>query len=101
VRHATAEPLTDDQMEKMRAINEALVERTEKFESNTQYNDALEVLRKAEKTILPKVTDEMEKMQLEQLARQLRQAMAGGDLAAMQQFTTQLSDRLLNLAYLL
>ena len=62
VRHATAEPLTDEQMEKMRSINESLVERTTKFESNTQYNDALDVLRKAEKTILPKVTDEMEKM---------------------------------------
>jgi molecular chaperone DnaK len=101
VRHATAEPLTDEQVEKMRAINEALVERSSRFEATSQYRDALDVLRRAEQIIMPKMTDADEKLELEQLARQLRQAMAAGDLARIEEVTTLFSDRLLNLAYLL
>jgi molecular chaperone DnaK len=101
VRHATAEPLTEEQVEKMRSINESLVERTSRFEATTQYRDALDVLRRAEQMILPKVTDENEKQEIEQMARQLRQAMAAGDPGRMEQITTALGDRLLNLAYLL
>ena len=63
--------------------------------------DALDVLRRAEQMILPKVTDENEKQEIEQMARQLRQAMAAGDPGRMEQITTALGDRLLNLAYLL
>lgn len=101
VRHATAEPLTDEQVDKMRAINESLVERTERFEGTSQYQDAIDVLRRAEQLVLPKVTDAAEKDQLELLIRQLRQAMAAGDVGRMESVTASLGERLLNLAYLL
>lgn len=101
VRHAHAEPLTEEQLEKMRSINEHLVERTERFEATSQYKDALDVLRRAEAVILPKITDIDEKERLELLCRQLRQGMAAGDVARMEELTNQLGDRLLNLAHLL
>lgn len=101
IQGATAEPMTAQQVEKMREINQSLVERTERFESSTQYRDALEVLQRAEGMILPKVTDESERGELESMCRQVRQAMAAGDLGRMEELTVLLSDRLLNYAYLL
>jgi molecular chaperone DnaK len=101
IQGASAEPMTDQQVEKMREINQSLVDRTEKFESSTQYRDALDVLRRAEATILPKITDGGEREELETMCRQVRQAMASGDLARMEEVTVLLEDRLLNYAYLL
>jgi molecular chaperone DnaK (HSP70) len=101
IQHATAEPLTQQQVEKMQEINQTLVERTERFESSSQYRDALEVLRRAEATILPRLNDAAEKQELEAMCRQVRQAMAAGDLARMEEVTVLLSDKLLNYAYLL
>ena len=101
IQGATAEPMTAQQVEKMREINQSLVERTERFEASTQYRDALEVLRRAESMILPKVTEPGERQDLEAMCRQVRQAMASGDLGRMEEVTVLLSDRLLNYAYLL
>ena len=101
IQGTAAEPMTDQQVEKMREINETLVERTQRFESSTQYRDALDVLRRAEATILPKVPDPAEREELETMCRQVRQAMASGDLTRMEELTVLLSDRLLNFAHLL
>jgi molecular chaperone DnaK len=101
IQGATAEPMSEQQVEKMREINETLVERTERFESSSQYRDALDVLRRAEATILPKVTEPDERQELEAMCRQVRQAMAAGDLGRMEAVTVLLGDRLLNHAYLL
>jgi molecular chaperone DnaK len=101
IQGAQAEAMTDHQVEKMREINESLVERTTRFESSTQYRDALDVLRRAEATILPKLTDPGERQELETMCRQVRQAMAAGDLGRMEEVTVLLEDRLLNYAHLL
>jgi hypothetical protein len=93
--------MTVQQVEKMKQVNESLMGRTAQLESSTQYRDALEVLRRAEATILPKVSDPSEREELEALCRQVRQAMAAGDLGRMEEVTVLLSDRLLNYAYLL
>jgi molecular chaperone DnaK len=101
IQHASAEPMTQQQVEKMGEINQTLVERTERFEASPQYRDALEVLRRAEATILPRLGDAGERQELEAMCRQVRQAMAAGDLARMEEVTVLLSDQLLNYAYLL
>jgi molecular chaperone DnaK len=101
IQGATAEPMSEQQVEKMKEINQGLVERTERFESSTQYRDALEVLRRAETTILPKVTDPAERQELEAICRQVRQAMAAGELGRMEEVTVLLGDQLLNFAHLL
>jgi molecular chaperone DnaK len=101
IQGAAAEPMTPQQVDKMREINQTLVERTERLEASTQYRDALEVLRRADTTILPKITEPAERQELEAICRQVRQAMASGDLARMEEVTVLLGDRLLNYAYLL
>ena len=101
IQHASAEPMTQQQVDKMREINETLVERTQRFEASPQYRDALEVLRRAEATILPRLGDAGERQELEAMCRRVRQAMAAGDVARMEEVTVLLSDRLLNYAYLL
>jgi molecular chaperone DnaK len=101
IEGGSAEPMTEQQVEKMREINETLVERTARFESSTQYRDALDVLRRAEAGILPKMTDPNERQELEAMCRRVRQAMAAGDFGKMEEVTVLLGDRLLNYAYLL
>jgi molecular chaperone DnaK len=101
IEGGSAEPMTEQQVEKMREINETLVERTARFESSTQYRDALDVLRRAEAGILPKLTDPDERQELEAMCRRVRQAMAAGDFGKMEEVTVLLGDRLLNYAYLL
>jgi molecular chaperone DnaK len=101
IQQATADPLTPHQMEKLAEINQTLVERTARFEATPQYRDALEVLRRAEQRILPKVTAADDRQELEAMVRQVRQAMAAGDVPRMEEVTVLLSDRLLNYAYLL
>jgi molecular chaperone DnaK len=101
IQGASAEPMTEQQVEKMKEINQTLVERTAKFESSFQYRDALEVLRRAEGVILPKVSDPAEQQELEAMCRQVRQAMGTGDFARMEEVTVLLGDRLLNYAHLL
>ena len=101
IQQAAAEPLTEQQVEKMQEINETLVQRTERFEASPQYRDALDVLRRAEATILPRLTEPAERQELEAMCRQVRQAMAAGDLARMEEVTVLLSDRLVNYAHVL
>jgi len=101
IHHATADPLTPQQVDKLSEINQSLVERTVRFEATPQYRDALEVLRRAEQTVLPKITDAADRQEVEAMVRQVRQAMAIGDVSRIEEVTVLLSDRLLNYAYLL
>jgi molecular chaperone DnaK len=101
IHHATADPLTPQQVDKLSEINQSLVERTVRFEATPQYRDALEVLRRAEQTVLPKLTDAADRQEVEAMVRQVRQAMAIGDVSKIEEVTVLLSDRLLNYAYLL
>ncbi len=100
IQGAAVEPMTAQQVDKMRQVNQSLVERTERFESSSQYRDALDVLRRAEAMIMPKVEDPAEREELEAMCRRVRQAMATGDLARMEEVTVLLGDRLLNYAHL-
>jgi molecular chaperone DnaK len=101
IEGGAAEPMTEQQVEKMREINRSLVERTERFESSSQYRDALDVLRRAEASILPKLSDPAEREELETICRQVRQAMAAGDFGRMEEVTVLLGDLLLNYAHML
>jgi molecular chaperone DnaK len=101
IHHATADPLTPQQVDKLSEINQTLVERTVRFEATPQYRDALEVLRRAEQTVLPKITEPADRQEVEAMVRQVRQAMAIGDVSRIEEVTVLLSDRLLNYAYLL
>ena len=71
----------EDQMDagqimKMKRINEDLIKRSEDLENTPEYRDALEVLKKTEQDVIPKVEDPADKRELEELCRQVREAMA-------------------------
>lgn len=89
------------QLIKMKRINEDLVKRTENVESTPEYRDALEVLKKTEQDIIPKIGDAQDRQELEELCRQVRLAMGSSDRAKMEEASSTLNDRLLNYAYLL
>ena len=78
-----------------------MLKRGNELETSQEYRDALEVLKKTEQDVIPKVESPSDKRELEELCRQVREAMGAGDKKRMEEASAQLNDRLLNYAYLL
>jgi molecular chaperone DnaK len=89
------------QLIKLKRINEDLVNRTVAFESSPEYREAVDVLKKTEQEVIPKVEDPDDRRELEELCRVVRLAMGSGDKKKMADASATLNDRLLNYAYLL
>jgi molecular chaperone DnaK len=101
IQQSGEDQLDASQLIKMKRINEELVNRTADFESTPEYRDALEVLKKTEQDVIPKVDNAEDRRELEDLCRQVRIAMGSGDRQKMEEAAATLNDRLLNYAYLL
>jgi molecular chaperone DnaK len=101
IQQSGEDQLDASQLIKMKRINEELVNRTADFESTPEYRDALEVLKKTEQDVIPKVDNAEDRRELEDLCRQVRLAMGSGDRRKMEEAAAILNDRLLNYAYLL
>ena len=71
------------------------------LESTQEFKDAVEVLKKTEQDVIPRVENPEDSRELEELCRQVRQAMGSGDRKKMEEAAATLNDRLLNYAYLL
>src|SRR6266567_2882259 len=78
-----------------------VVQRTVELENTAEYRDALEVLKKTEQDVIPRVENAEDRRELEDLCRQVRQAMGSDDKTQMEDASASLNDRLLNYAYLL
>jgi hypothetical protein len=89
------------QIMKMKRINEELIKRSEDLESTNEYREAVDILKRTEQDVIPKVENPADKRELEELCRVVREAMASGDRKRMEAASSALSDRLLNYAYLL
>jgi molecular chaperone DnaK len=101
IQQSGEDQLDASQLIKMKRINEELVNRTADFENTPEYRDAIEVLKKTEQDVIPKVENAEDRRELEDLCRQVRLAMGSGDKRRMEDAAATLNDRLLNYAYLL
>ncbi|HMF11960.1 MAG TPA: Hsp70 family protein [Gemmataceae bacterium] len=101
IQQAGEDQMDTNQLVKLKRINEDLVNRTVDLESTPEYKDALDVLKKTEQDVIPRVADPDDREELEELCRQVRVAMGSGDKQKMEEASTTLNDRLLNYAYLL
>jgi molecular chaperone DnaK len=93
--------LTASQLIKMKEINKSLINQTMELESSQEYKDAVEVLKKTEQDVIPRIENPEDRRELEDLCREVRQAMGTGDKKKMEEASATLNDRLLNYAYLL
>jgi molecular chaperone DnaK len=93
--------LTAAQIMKMKEINKTLMSNTMELESSHEYKEAIEVLKKTEQDVIPRIENLEDRRELEDLCRQVRQAMGSGDKKKMEDASSTLNDRLLNYAYLL
>ena len=98
---AGEDQLSAQQLIKLKRINEELVTKISQLEATPEYRDALEVLKKTEQDVIPRVERPADREELEELCRQVRLAMGSGDARKMEEATAVLNDRLLNYAYLL
>jgi molecular chaperone DnaK len=89
------------QIMRMKRINEDLIKRGEDLEQSPEYRDALDVLKKTEQDVIPKIDDPADRRDLEDLCRAVREAMGTGDRRKIEEASSALNDRLLNYAYLL
>jgi hypothetical protein len=71
------------------------------LENSQEFKDAVEVLKKTEQDVIPRIDNPEDRRELEDLCRQVRQAMGSGDKKKMEEASATLNDRLLNYAYLL
>jgi molecular chaperone DnaK len=101
IQQAGEDQMDAAQLIKMKRINEDLVNKTLDLESTPEYRDALEVLKKTEQDVIPKIDDAEDRRELEELCRHVRMAMGTGDRKKMDEASATLNDRLLNYAYLL
>ena len=101
IQQTGPDQLDAGQIMKMKRINEDLMKRSEDTESTSEYRDAVEILKKTEQDVIPKVENPTDKRELEELCRLVREAMASGDRKRMEDASSALNDRLLNYAYLL
>ncbi len=101
IQQAGEDQLDASQLIKMKRINEDLINRTQDLENTPEYRDAIEVLKKTEQDVIPKVENAEDKRELDDLCRQVRLAMGSGDKRKMEEAAAMLNDRLLNYAYLL
>ncbi|MBI2803870.1 MAG: Hsp70 family protein [Planctomycetes bacterium] len=101
IQQSGADQLDAGQIMKMKRINEDLMKRSETLESSAEYRDAVEILKKTEQDVIPKLENPTDKRELEDLCKLVREAMASGDRKRMEDASSALNDRLLNYAYLL
>jgi molecular chaperone DnaK len=101
IQQAGEDQMDAQQVVKMKRINEELVNKSADLENSPEYRDALDVLKKTEKDVIPRVESAEDKRELEELVRQVRLAMGSGDRQKMEAAAAELNDRLLNYAYLL
>ncbi|HEV3081366.1 MAG TPA: Hsp70 family protein, partial [Gemmataceae bacterium] len=101
IQQAGEDQLDAAQLIKLKRINEDLVNRTLQLESTLEYREALDVLKKTEQDVIPRVENPEDRRDLEELCRMVRLAMGSGDRKKMEEASNALNDRLLNYAYLL
>jgi molecular chaperone DnaK len=101
IQQAGEDQLNASELIQLKRINEKLVNKTLELESTQEYKDAVEVLKKTENDVIPRLENPDDRRELEELCREVRQAMGSGDRKRMEEASAQLNDRLLNYAYLL
>jgi molecular chaperone DnaK len=101
IQQAGEDQMDASQLIKLKRINEDLVNRTMELENTQEFKDAAEVLKKTEQDVIPRIENDEDRHELEELCRQVRQAMGSGDRCRMEEASANLNDRLLNYAYLL
>jgi len=101
IQQAGEDQLDASQLIRMKRINEDLVNRTLQFEATLEYREAVDVLKKTEQDVIPRIDSPEDRRELEELCRSVRKAMGTGDKKKMEEASNALNDRLLNYAYLL
>jgi molecular chaperone DnaK len=101
IQQSGADQMDAGQIMKMKRINEDLMKKSEDLESTSEYRDAVEILKKTEQDVIPKIENPADKRELEELCRLVREAMSSGDRKRIEESSSALNDRLLNYAYLL
>ncbi len=101
IQQASEDQLSATQLSRIKQVNEEMLNKTQQLENTLEFKEAVEVLRKTEHDVMPKLENGDDRRDLEELCRQVRQAMNSSEKIKMLDATSALSDRLLNYAYLL
>src|SRR5262249_53109353 len=101
IQQSGQDQMNAQQIMQMKRINEDLVGKSMELESSQEYRDALEVLKKTEQDVIPKVPGAEDRRGRREPGRAVREAMGSGDKKKMEEASAALNDRLLNYAYLL
>jgi molecular chaperone DnaK len=101
IQQAGEDQMNASQLIKMKEINKELINRTMEVEKSNEFMEASDLLKKTEQDVIPKIDNPDDRRELEELCKQVRQAMNSGDKRKLEEANASLNDRLLNYAYLL
>ncbi|MBM4072744.1 MAG: Hsp70 family protein [Planctomycetes bacterium] len=101
IQQSGPDQMDTTQIMRMKRINEDLMQRSDNLEQTAEYRDALEVLKKTEQDVIPKLDNPADRRELEEMCRMVREAMGSSDRKKIEEASAALNDRLLNYAYLL
>src|SRR6185369_13385865 len=79
IQQGGQDQLSATQIMQMKRINEDLLKRGSDLENSQEFRDALEVLRKTEQDVVPRVERPSDQRELKELCQRVREAMASGD----------------------
>ena len=85
IQQAGEDQLNAQQLIKLKRINEDLVNKSVQLENTPEYREAVEVVKKTEQDVIPKLEKADDKQELEDLCRQVRVAMGSGDRKKMEE----------------
>src|SRR4029077_5341718 len=85
IQQAGEDQMNASQLIKMKEINKELINRTMELESTNEFKEAADLLKKTEQDVIPKIENADDRRELEELCRQVRQAMSSGDKKKMEE----------------
>lgn len=101
IQQTGEDKLTPNQIQQIKEINKSLLEKGNQLELTAEYQNANDVLKKAEQDVMPKLDNLEDRRKLEELCRAVRQAINSGDPKKIEEASGYLGDQLLNYAWLL
>src|SRR5262249_27895128 len=75
IQQAGEDQMNASQLIKMKEINKDLINRTMELENTNEFKEAADLLKKTEQDVIPKIENPEDRKELEDLCRQVRQAM--------------------------
>lgn len=101
IQQAAADQLGTEQVERIVQVKDQVLEKTVQFETHPAYREAIHLLKRAERDVLPRLDFPKARAKLERLCKAVRVAIGTSDLKQLKAANDELNERLLDYTHML